>query len=102
MIFQPRSGRRGTGFLAGPLRLGTTPSATVGPYLAIGLSWADGVFAAAEGTPGGVWIRGRVFDGAGAVDGSSSKHARAGRGALLREQPAALYPVPRPPRSRAR
>jgi protocatechuate 3,4-dioxygenase alpha subunit len=65
--FQPRSGRRGTGFLDGPLRLGTTPSATVGPYLAIGLSWADGVFAAAEGTPGGVWIRGRVFDGAGAV-----------------------------------
>ena len=65
--FQPRTGQRGTGFLTGPLRLGTTPSATVGPYLAIGLSWADGVFAAAEGTPGGVWIRGRVFDGAGAV-----------------------------------
>ena len=63
--FQPRSGRRGTGFLTDPLRLGTTPSATVGPYLAIGLTWADGVWAAAEGTPRGFWIRGRVVDGAG-------------------------------------
>jgi protocatechuate 3,4-dioxygenase alpha subunit len=42
-----------------------TPSATVGPYLAIGLTWPDGAWAAAEGTDGGVWIRGRVFDGAG-------------------------------------
>ena len=65
--YQPRSGQRGTGFLTGPLRLGPTPSATVGPYLAIGLTWADGVWAAAEGTPGGFWIRGRVFDGAGDV-----------------------------------
>ncbi|MGY1624667.1 protocatechuate 3,4-dioxygenase subunit alpha [Geodermatophilus sp. SYSU D00965] len=63
--FQPRSGQRGTGFLTGPLRLGTTPSATVGPYLAIGLTWPDGAWAAAEGTEGGIWIRGRVFDGAG-------------------------------------
>lgn len=65
--FQPRSGQRGTGFLTDPLRLGVTPSATVGPYLAIGLTWADGVWAAAEGTPGGFWIRGRVTDGAGDV-----------------------------------
>ena len=65
--FQPRSGRRGTGFLTEPLRLGTTPSATVGPYLAIGLTWADGAWAAADGTPGGIWIRGRVLDGAGDV-----------------------------------
>jgi protocatechuate 3,4-dioxygenase alpha subunit len=65
--FQPRSGQRGSGFLTGPLRLGTTPSATVGPYLAIGLTWADGIFAAAQGTPGGIWIRGRVVDGAGEV-----------------------------------
>ena len=65
--FQPRSGQRGTGFLTEPLRFGVTPSATVGPYLAIGLTWADGAFAAAEGTPGGFWIRGRVVDGAGAV-----------------------------------
>nr|WP_239522846.1 protocatechuate 3,4-dioxygenase subunit alpha [Geodermatophilus normandii] len=49
------------------MRLGTTPSATVGPYLAIGLTWPDGVYAAAEGTPGGIWIRGRVFDGNGDV-----------------------------------
>jgi len=63
--YQPRSGQRGTGWLDGPLRLGVTPSATVGPYLAIGLTWPDGAWAAAEGTPGGIWIRGRIFDGAG-------------------------------------
>jgi protocatechuate 3,4-dioxygenase alpha subunit len=65
--YQPRSGQRGSGFLTDPFQLGTTPSATVGPYLAIGLTWADGVWAAAEGTEGGFWIRGRVFDGAGDV-----------------------------------
>ncbi|RFU20382.1 protocatechuate 3,4-dioxygenase subunit alpha [Geodermatophilus marinus] len=65
--FQPRSGQRGTGFLTEPFRLGTTPSATVGPYLAIGLTWPDGVWAAAEGAEGGIWIRGRVLDGAGEV-----------------------------------
>ncbi|WP_245159220.1 protocatechuate 3,4-dioxygenase subunit alpha [Blastococcus sp. TF02A-35] len=65
--YQPRSGQRGSGFLTGPHRLGPTPSATVGPYLAIGLTWADGVYAAEEGTAGGFWIRGRVVDGAGAV-----------------------------------
>jgi protocatechuate 3,4-dioxygenase alpha subunit len=65
--FQPRSGRRGTGFRTEPLRLGTTPSATVGPYLAIGLTWPDGAFAAEEGNPAGFWIRGTVVDGAGNV-----------------------------------
>jgi protocatechuate 3,4-dioxygenase alpha subunit len=62
---QPHSGQRGTGFLTGPFRLGTTPSATVGPYLAIGLTWPDGPYAAAEGTEGAFWIRGRVVDGHG-------------------------------------
>jgi protocatechuate 3,4-dioxygenase alpha subunit len=65
--YQPRSGQRGSGFLTGPLRLGPTPSATVGPYLAIGLTWPDGIWAADEGTEGAFWIRGRVFDGAGNV-----------------------------------
>jgi protocatechuate 3,4-dioxygenase alpha subunit len=65
--FQPRSGQRGSGFLTEPLRWGITPSATVGPYLAIGLTWPDGIWAAAEGVAGGIWIRGRVIDGAGAV-----------------------------------
>jgi protocatechuate 3,4-dioxygenase, alpha subunit len=65
--YQPRSGQRGSGFLTEPLQLGVTPSATVGPYLAIGLTWPDGVWAAAEGAEGGFWIRGQVFDGAGAV-----------------------------------
>jgi protocatechuate 3,4-dioxygenase alpha subunit len=65
--YQPRSGQRGSGFLTAPLRLGLTPSATVGPYLAIGLTGPDGIWAAAEGTEGGFWIRGRVFDGAGDI-----------------------------------
>ena len=65
--YQPRSGQRGTGFLTEPLRWGVTPSATVGPYLAIGLSWPDGAWAAAEGADGGIWIRGRIVDGAGDV-----------------------------------
>jgi protocatechuate 3,4-dioxygenase alpha subunit len=45
----------------------TTPSQTVGPYLSIGLTWDDGVFAAVEGTPGAFWIRGRLTDGNGDV-----------------------------------
>jgi protocatechuate 3,4-dioxygenase alpha subunit len=42
-----------------------TPSQTVGPFFAIGLPWADGSYAVPEDTPGAVWLRGRVFDGAG-------------------------------------
>ena len=61
----PGTPRRGTGFLEEPFRLGTTPSATVGPYLAIGLTWTDGPYAVAEGTPDAVWLRGRVLDGNG-------------------------------------
>jgi protocatechuate 3,4-dioxygenase alpha subunit len=38
-----------------------TPSQTVGPFLAIGLPWADGPTA----DPAGVRILGRVLDGAG-------------------------------------
>ncbi|MFV2017024.1 protocatechuate 3,4-dioxygenase subunit alpha [Micromonospora sp. LOL_023] len=44
---------------------GLTPAQTVGPYLGIGLPWPDGPFVIDEGTPGGVWLRGRVLDGAG-------------------------------------
>jgi protocatechuate 3,4-dioxygenase alpha subunit len=62
---RPGTPRRGTGFLDEPLRLGSTPSATVGPYLAIGLTWADGPYAVAEGTEGAIWLRGRIFDGNG-------------------------------------
>jgi protocatechuate 3,4-dioxygenase alpha subunit len=47
--------------------LHTTPSATVGPYLAIGLTWEDGPYVVDPGTPGAVWIRGTVFDGNGAA-----------------------------------
>jgi protocatechuate 3,4-dioxygenase alpha subunit len=46
-------------------RLPTTPSATVGPYLSIGLTWEDGVYAVEPGTPGAFWLRGTVYDGLG-------------------------------------
>jgi protocatechuate 3,4-dioxygenase, alpha subunit len=42
-----------------------TPSQTVGPFLAIGLPWADGPYVVPEGTPGAITITGRVLDGAG-------------------------------------
>ncbi|MCW2533108.1 MAG: protocatechuate 3,4-dioxygenase, alpha subunit [Blastococcus sp.] len=43
--------------------LPTTPSATVGPYLSIGLTWEDGPYVVAPETPGAIWIRGIVYDG---------------------------------------
>lgn len=48
------------------MRLGSTPSQTVGPFLSIGLPWSDGPDVVPAGTPGEVWIRGIVYDGAGA------------------------------------
>jgi protocatechuate 3,4-dioxygenase, alpha subunit len=47
--------------------LSETPSQTVGPFYAIGLPWDGGRLAVAEGTPGAIAIRGRVYDGAGDV-----------------------------------
>jgi len=44
---------------------GITPSQTVGPYLALGLPWADGPFAVAPDTPGAIRISGLVLDGEG-------------------------------------
>jgi protocatechuate 3,4-dioxygenase alpha subunit len=43
----------------------TTPSQTVGPYLAIGLPFEDGPHVVPEGTAGRIRIHGYVFDGAG-------------------------------------
>jgi protocatechuate 3,4-dioxygenase alpha subunit len=43
----------------------TTPSQTVGPYLHIALPWDDGPYAVPEGTPGAIWLRGRLTDGHG-------------------------------------
>ena len=64
--YQPLPGRsRSTGFLTDPFGLGPSPSATVGPYLAIGLTWPDGPYAVSEGTEGAIWLRGRVYDGNG-------------------------------------
>lgn len=45
--------------------LGLTPSQTVGPFLSIGLPWADGSDLVADGTNGAVLLRGRVTDGEG-------------------------------------
>jgi protocatechuate 3,4-dioxygenase alpha subunit len=45
--------------------LPVTPSQTVGPFLAIGLPWADGPFVVPEGTPGAITITGQVLDVAG-------------------------------------
>jgi protocatechuate 3,4-dioxygenase alpha subunit len=42
-----------------------TPSQTVGPFFAIGLTWPDGPFVVEAGTSGAIWLRGRVVDGAG-------------------------------------
>ena len=47
-------------------RRGVTPAQTVGPYLSIGLYWPDGPYVVPEGTPEAFWIRGQIFDGAGA------------------------------------
>ncbi len=45
--------------------LGSTPSQTVGPYLAIVLPWTDGPDVVAPGSPGRITINGRLTDGAG-------------------------------------
>jgi protocatechuate 3,4-dioxygenase, alpha subunit len=47
-------------------RLPLTPSQTVGPFLGIGLTWDDGADVVPDGTPGAVWLRGRLYDGQGA------------------------------------
>ena len=47
------------------MALQLTPSQTVGPYYAIGMTWEDGAFVVPEGEDGAFWLRGRVFDGDG-------------------------------------
>ncbi|WFE27386.1 protocatechuate 3,4-dioxygenase subunit alpha [Solwaraspora sp. WMMD791] len=42
-----------------------TPAQTVGPYLGIGLPWPDGPYVVEPDAPGGIWLRGRLLDGAG-------------------------------------
>jgi protocatechuate 3,4-dioxygenase alpha subunit len=48
------------------MRFGTTPSQTVGPFLAIGLPFEDGPHVVPPGTPGSIRITGHVYDGDGA------------------------------------
>ena len=40
-------------------------SQTVGPFFSIGLTWDDGPLVVPADTPGAIWIRGVVYDGAG-------------------------------------
>ena len=43
-----------------------TPSQTIGPYLSLAMGWpSDGPYVVTKGTPGAIWIRGRLIDGAG-------------------------------------
>jgi protocatechuate 3,4-dioxygenase, alpha subunit len=44
---------------------GITPSQTVGPYLGIGMPWADGPYAVTPDTPDAIRIAGLVLDGEG-------------------------------------
>ncbi|MBI4943239.1 MAG: protocatechuate 3,4-dioxygenase subunit alpha [Actinobacteria bacterium] len=46
-------------------RPGLTASQTVGPYLAIGLTWEHGEEAVDPGTPGAVTVSGTLYDGEG-------------------------------------
>lgn len=50
---------------AAPSALPLTPSQTVGPFFAHALPWADGPDVVDDGTPGALWLRGRIVDGAG-------------------------------------
>jgi protocatechuate 3,4-dioxygenase alpha subunit len=48
------------------MTLRRTPSQTIGPYLAIAMSWPDdGRYVVPEGAAAAFWIRGRVLDGDG-------------------------------------
>ena len=47
------------------MRLPRSPSQTIGPYLSLGMPWADGPFVVPQGTPDSIWIRGRGTDGVG-------------------------------------
>jgi protocatechuate 3,4-dioxygenase alpha subunit len=44
----------------------STPSQTVGPYFAIGMSWEEGAHVVAPAMPGAIKLTGSVLDGAGA------------------------------------
>jgi protocatechuate 3,4-dioxygenase alpha subunit len=47
------------------MTLPRTPSQTVGPFFAFALPRPGEHLAVPEGTPGALWLRGRVFDGGG-------------------------------------
>jgi protocatechuate 3,4-dioxygenase, alpha subunit len=42
-----------------------TASQTIGPYFGFALPWPEGPYAVDPSTPGAIWIRGMVTDGAG-------------------------------------
>ena len=43
------------------MTLPLTPSQTAGPFFAIGLPWADGLYVVPEGTPGDLLVGGVRF-----------------------------------------
>ena len=47
------------------MKLGLTPSQTVGPFFGICLPWPDGPYVVPAGAASAIWLRGTVFDGAG-------------------------------------
>jgi protocatechuate 3,4-dioxygenase, alpha subunit len=46
-------------------KLPLTPSQTVGPFLHIGLIWADATDVVPADWPAAIWVHGHVYDGAG-------------------------------------
>ena len=48
------------------MRMRETPTQTIGPFFAIMLDWPDGCYAVPDGTEGAIWLRGTLYDGAGA------------------------------------
>lgn len=60
------TGTTSFGFDLADGRIPLTPSQTVGPYLAIGLTWDDGEQVVPPGTEGEIIVGGQLTDGAGA------------------------------------
>lgn len=74
--------------------LAGSPSQTAGPYLAIGMGWADGPYAAAPDAEGAFWLRGRLLDGNG-------EPVEDGMVETWQADPAGRFPHPDDPRGAA-
>lgn len=47
------------------MRVGRSPSQTIGPFFGFALPWPDGPFVVPAGTPGAIRVHGRLLDGGG-------------------------------------